>query len=95
MSIVVDRGLGIVDELYPSVFYAIDVDEQSAPVVEGNGLSGKDLRRRVKALVGIASISSGEQIFHGVIDAIVQIGDGIAELFKDGDAGIAGVVVGP
>ena len=95
MSIVVDSGLGVIDKFEPSIFDAIDVDEELTPVVESYGMGGEDFGWGEEVFVGVGPVSSREEVFDGVLDAVAEVGDGVAELLEDGNAGVARVMIGP
>ena len=72
------------------------IEHQLAVIIEGHGRAGQYVLR-LEELIVVANlaIGLGEHIFDGELPAIAQLGQGIAQLIQDGDAGIAVVVIAP
>ena len=84
----------------PGVVDAFDVQHKFSQVRQGDRLAGQNLGGTEQALAGIAVAGVAlavfsQQVGQLVSDSVSQIGDGIAELFQDRDAGIVGVEIGP
>ncbi|EXI69461.1 MAG: hypothetical protein AW07_04266 [Candidatus Accumulibacter sp. SK-11] len=83
-----------VDEVDPGVPDAGNVDHQLAQIADRHRAGRQDLRWRRKISAGIVS-RAGQQVGQRELAPVTEVGERIAELLKDRDPWIVGVVIGP
>ncbi len=74
------------------------VDEHAAKIVHDHGIAGQDRPRGRQSLsprIDVGGAGRGEQLGDRELRPVWQLGQGVAELLQDGDAGVGVVEVGP